>query len=102
MHAGNFSGLVTVDKLNRFTRKNVSIQDKLTDLSKLHTGEISVTIYIPQYRMRNAIYIPPNTKDLAINLTMVGYGNRQNAITLARANNSDFLRALKHLMETRL
>ena len=52
--------------------------------------------------MRYAIYIPPNTKDLAINLTMVAYGNRQNATAFARANNSDLLRALKHLMDTRL
>ena len=55
-----------------------------------------------QYRMRYAIYIPPNTKDLTINLTKVAYGNRQNAITFAWANNSDLLRALKHFMETRL
>ena len=27
--------------------------------------------------MRYAIYMPPNTKDLAINLTMVAYENRQ-------------------------
>ena len=42
--------------------------------------------------------MPPNTKDLAINQTMVAYGNQQNATALARANNSDLLRALKHLM----
>ena len=30
------------------------------------------------------------------------YGNRQNAIKCARANNNDLLRALKHLMEARL
>ena len=41
-------------------------------------------------------------KKLIINMTMVAYGNRQNAITFARANNSDLFRALKHLMETRL
>ena len=39
--------------------------------------------------MRYAIYMPPNTKDLAINQTMVAYGNRQNATAFARANNSD-------------
>ena len=33
---------------------------------------------------------------------MVAYGNRQNATTSARANNSDLLSSLKHLMETRL
>ena len=52
--------------------------------------------------MRYAIYIPPNTKDLTTNLTMVAYGNRQNATTFARANISDLSRSLKHLMETRL
>ena len=44
--------------------------------------------------MRYAIYIPPTTKDLAINLTMVGYGNWQNAITFTQAKNSDLVRAL--------
>ena len=31
--------------------------------------------------MPYAIYTRPNTKDRAINLTMVTYGNRQNSIT---------------------
>ena len=60
------------------------------------------SLFINKYRMRYAIYTPPNTKDLAINQTMVAYGNRQNATAFARANNSDFLQSLKHLMETRL
>ena len=50
--------------------------------------------------MRYAIYIPPDTKDLAINLTMVAYENRQNATTFARANNFDLSRELKHSSET--
>ena len=33
---------------------------------------------------------------------MVAYGNRQNALMFARANNCDLLQTLKHLMETRL
>ena len=47
-----------------------------------------------------AINIPPNTKDLAIaiHLTMVAYRNWKNSITFARANNSDLLRALRHLV----
>ena len=49
-----------------------------------------------------AIYMAPNTKDPAINKTMVAYGNRQNATAFARANNADLLRSLKHLTETRL
>ena len=52
--------------------------------------------------MRYAIYMPLNAKDLTIELTMVAYGNRQNATKFARANNSDLLRAVKHLIETRL
>ena len=52
--------------------------------------------------MRYSSHIPPNTKELAIDLTVVACENRQNAITFARVNNSDLLRALKHLMETRL
>lgn len=52
--------------------------------------------------MQYAIYIPPNTKEITINLMMVAYGNQQNAITFARVNNSDLLLALKNLMETGL
>ena len=66
------------------------------------TTTFGKSLFLTQYRMRYAIYIPPNTKDLAINLTMVAYGKRQNAITFTRAKNSDLFRALKHLMETRL
>ena len=59
-------------------------------------------LFITRFRMRYAIYIPPYDKNLALNLAMVAYGNRQSAIMFARANNSDLFRALKHLMETRL
>ena len=52
--------------------------------------------------MRYAIYMSLNTKDLAINQMTVAYGNRQNETTFARTNSSDLLRALEHLMETRL
>ena len=52
--------------------------------------------------MRYAICIRLNAKDLAIDFMMLAYGNRPNAIKFARANNSDLLQALKHLMETRL
>ena len=48
-------------------------------------------LFLIKYRMRYAIYMPPDTKDLVINQTMVAYGNRQTP-----------LRSLKHLMETRL
>ena len=66
------------------------------------TTTFGKSLFLTQYRMRYAIHIPLDTKDLAINLTMVAYGNRQNAITFTRANNSDLLRALKHFMETSL
>ena len=35
------------------------------------------SLFIPQYRMRYAIYIPLNAKDHAIGLTMIAYRNRQ-------------------------
>ena len=53
-------------------------------------------------RMLYAIYMPPNTKDLAINQMMVAYGNRQNAIAFARVNHTGWLRPPKNLMETGL
>ena len=40
-------------------------------------------------------------KDLTIELTMVAYGYRQNAIEFAQATNTDLLRALKPVMETK-
>ena len=52
--------------------------------------------------MCDAIYIPPDTKNHARNLTMVAYENQQNATTFVQANNTDLLRAPKHLMETKL
>ena len=69
---------------------------------KIITTTFGKSLFLTHYRMRYAIYLPTNTKDLVINLTMVAYGNRQNAITFTRANNSDLLRALKQLIETRL
>ena len=74
--------------------------------AKLKTKKLTTifgkSVFLIKWRRRYAIYMPPNTKDLAINQTMVAYGNRQNATAFARANNSDLLRSLKHLMETRL
>ena len=74
--------------------------------SKPKTKKILTTfgksLFLIKYRIRYAIFMPPNTKELAINQTMVTYGNRPNATAFARANNSDLLRSLKHLMETRL
>ena len=74
--------------------------------AKLKTKKITTTfgksVFLTKYRMRYAIYMPPNTKDFTINQTMVAYGNWQNTTVFARANNSDLLLSLKHLMETRL
>ena len=70
--------------------------------NKKITATFGMLLFLIKYRMRYAIYMLPNTKDLAINHTMVAYGNRQNATAFARANNSDLLRSLKHLIETRL
>ena len=70
--------------------------------AKLKTKNITTTfgksLFLTKYRMRYAIYMPPNTKDLAIKQTMIAYENRQNETAFARANNSDLLRLLKHLM----
>ena len=85
-------------------RKNK--EDFLFSKKKSTTKKITATfgksLFLIKYQMSYAIYMPPNTKDLAINQAMVVYGNRQNATAIAWANNSDFLRPLKHLMETRL
>ena len=74
--------------------------------SKAKNKEITTTfgksLFLIKYRKRYTIYMPPNTKDLAINQPMIAYGNRQNATAFAWANNSDLLRSLKHLMKTRL
>ena len=66
------------------------------------TATFGTSLFLNKYRIRYAIYMPPNTKDLPTNQTMVAYGNRQNATAFARANNFDLLRSLKHLEETRL
>ena len=79
-----------------FKKKEQSLKQKNL------TATFGKSLFLTQYRMRYAINIPPNTKDLTINLTMVAYGNQQTALSFARLNNSDLLRVLKHLMETRL
>ena len=70
--------------------------------NKKITTAFEKSLFIIKYRTRYAIYMPPKTKDLAINQTMVAYGKRQNATAFTRANNFDLLRLLKHLMETSL
>ena len=70
--------------------------------NKRITTAFKKSLFLVKCRTRYVIYMPPDTKDLAINQTMVAYGNRQNATAFVRANNSDLLRSLKHLIETRL
>ena len=79
-----------------------SEKNKLILKQKNLTATFGKSLFQTKYRMRYAIYVLQKTKDLAINQTMVAYGNRQKAIAIARANNSDLLESLKHLMETRL
>ena len=87
-------------------RKNqkdfLSSEKKTKPKTKENNDDFWKVVISNKYWMRYAVYMPPNTKDLAINQMMVAYGNRQNATAFARANNSDLLRSLKHLMETRL
>ena len=74
--------------------------------ARLKTKDITTifgkSLFLTRYRMRYAIQLSLDTKDLAMNLTTVTYRNRQNAKAFTQANNSDWLRALKDLMETRL
>ena len=51
--------------------------------TKKITTTFGKSLFLIKYRMRYAIYMPPNTKDLAINQTTVAYGNRQNATAFA-------------------
>ena len=65
--------------------------------AKLKAKKIIATfgksLFVTKCRMRYAIYMPPNPKDLAINQTMVAHGNCRNATAFARVNNSDLLRS---------
>ena len=51
--------------------------------AKLRNNFITTTfgksLFLTQYRMCYAIYIPPNAKYLTIDLTMLADGNRKNA-----------------------
>ena len=97
---------VTVIYSNRQRKKqkrfSVLRKKRAKPKTKNITTAFGKSLFQIKYRMRYTIYMPPNTKALAINQTMVAYGNRQSATAFARANNSDSLRSLKHLMETRL
>ena len=90
-----------IETNNPKNNKNVLFsQKKAKPKTKKITTTFGKSLFLIKYRMRYTICMPLNTKDIAINQTMVAYGNRQNATAFARANNSDLL--LKHLMRTRL
>ena len=96
---------VTVIYRNQQRKKQKKIflftETKSKAKNKKITATFGKSLFLIKYRMRYAIYLPPNTKNLAINQPMIAYGNLQNATAFARANNFDLLRSLKHLMETR-
>ena len=94
---------VTYRNQQRKNKKGFSVfRKKSKAKNKKLTTTFGKSFFLIKYRMRYVIYMPANTKDLAITQTMVAYGNRQNATAFGRANNSDLLRSLKHLIETRL
>ena len=97
----DFQKVVISDKMQELKKISVLRKKEQSQKQKI-TTTFGTSLFMIKYRKHYAIYILPNTKDLAINHTMVPYGNRQNATAFARANNSDLLRSLKHLMETRL
>ena len=90
-----------VELLRGLCRDMLRLQKPATQEEEKITTTFGKSLFLIKYRMHYATYMPPNTKDLATNQAMVAYGNRQNATAFARANNSDLLRSLKHLMETR-
>ena len=59
-------------KLITQVTKRFSVLRKKEQCSKQRntTTTFGKSLFLTQYRMRNAIYIPPNTKDRVINLTM--------------------------------
>ena len=77
------------EPIAQITKKFLSSK-KREKLKPKNITTFGKSLFLTQYWMRYAIYIPPITKKFILNLTMVAYGNRQNAITFARANNSDF------------
>ena len=97
-----FAVAETYGNLERSLQKRFSILRKRWARPRTYfvTVTFGKSLFITQYRMRYAIYLPPIAKDLTIDLSILVYGNRQNAMKFARANNCDLLRALKHLMET--
>ena len=63
-----------------------------------HFRKVVIYNSIPDARFTRFSYIPLNANDLTIDLTMLVYGNQQNAIKFTRENNSDLFRGLKYLM----
>ena len=78
---------VTVIYKNQQRKKKRRFSVLRKKRAKPKTKELTMTfgksLFQIEYRMRCAIYTPPNTKDLAINQTMVAYGIRQNMTAFA-------------------
>ena len=70
---------VTYRNQQRKKQKRFSVlwKKKNKTKNKKITTTFRKSLFLIEYRMRYAIYTPPNTKDLAINQTMVAYENRQ-------------------------
>ena len=96
--------LWSIETNNARNKKDFLFSEKKSKAKnkKKITRTFGKLLFLLKHRTRYTIYMPPNTKDIAINQMMVAYGNRQNATAFARANDSDLLQSLKHLMETRL
>ena len=76
------AGTATYGNRERSIQKRFSVlrQKRARPRKYLITMSFRKSILITQHRTLYVIYIPPDEKDLAINITMVAYENRQNAI----------------------
>ena len=101
---GDMLWLWSIETNNARNRKDFLSSEKKSKAKnkKKITTAFGKLLFLIKYRLRYAIYMSSNTKDLVINKTIVAYGNRQNAKAFARVNNSDLSRSRKHLIETRL
>ena len=58
-------------------RKQQLKKQKRFSVFQKNKSKTKKSLFLIKYWMRYTINIPPNTKDLTINQTMVAYGNRQ-------------------------
>ena len=71
------------EPITQGTKRFLSFEKTAKLRTKQYNGDFRKVVITTQYQIRYAIYTPPNTKDLAINMAMVAYGNRSNVITFA-------------------